>query len=450
MRKNWRIAVLLLLVMSLIGGCIGKKEVLEPIKPSKIKLVYQDEDAFYRDYGKYFHMKYPQIEVEVIPQVQVLKNLGKMIRADEYEAEVKKLLEEADADVYMLDSRMFKEFAADGKLYDIEEAIRQDGYNIEEFMPGLIDSIKNLGNGKLYGLAPQVSVGALYYNTKLFKENQIEPPTNKMTWEEVLQLAARFSNVKNGSRPVHGLYFSYGHAGMLMMDIADTSGLKLFDPKGEKVLINSDGWKKAMKMAVDAVRNNAVYFRPEDQMYSSKNDFFDDGVAAMTVSGPPATFVVRFNEGEPVDWEVVTVPIEPGVESTNVSFNFLFAVSANSANKRAAWEFVKFTSGSEMAHARSRTMTGSLPSRTGYLKEFKGKSMEPFYMLKAQHNSIWMNEYVPFPFFGMFNKTLEGELQAVIDNKKSVDEAAAALEIKGQELLLKLQEESKQKTKGNS
>ncbi|WP_430107969.1 ABC transporter substrate-binding protein [Paenibacillus sp. B1-33] len=450
MRKNWRIAVLLLLVMSLIDGCIGKKEVLEPIKPSKIKLVYQDEDAFYRDYGKYFHMKYPQIEVEVIPQVQVLKNLGKMIRADEYEAEVKKLLEEADADVYMLDSRMFKEFAADGKLYDIEEAIRQDGYNIEEFMPGLIDSIKNLGNGKLYGLAPQVSVGALYYNTKLFKDNQIEPPTNKMTWEEVLQLAARFSNVKNGSRPVHGLYFSYGHAGMLMMDIADTSGLKLFDPKGEKVLINSDGWKKAMKMAADAVRNNAVHFRPEDQMYSSKNDFFDDGVAAMTVSGPPATFVVRFNEGEPVDWEVVTVPIEPGVESTNVSFNSLFAVSANSANKRAAWEFVKFTSGSEMAHARSRTMTGSLPSRTGYLKEFKGKSMEPFYMLKAQHNSVWMNEYVPFPFFGMFNKTLEGELQAVIDNKKSVDEAAAALEIKGQELLLKLQEESKQKTKGNS
>ncbi|EJW16099.1 hypothetical protein M5X00_11665 [Paenibacillus alvei] len=109
MRKNWRIAVLLLLVMSLIGGCIGKKEVLEPIKPSKIKLVYQDEDAFYRDYGKYFHMKYPQIEVEVIPQVQVLKNLGKMIRADEYEAEVKKLLEEANADVYMLDSRMLKD-----------------------------------------------------------------------------------------------------------------------------------------------------------------------------------------------------------------------------------------------------------------------------------------------------------------------------------------------------
>ncbi|WP_072731768.1 hypothetical protein [Paenibacillus sp. NAIST15-1] len=138
------------------------------------------------------------------------------------------------------------------------------------------------------------------------------------------------------------------------------------------------------------------------------------------------------------------------MESTNVSFYPLFAVSANSTNKRAAWEFVKFTSGSEMAHARSRTMTGNLPSRTGYLKEFKGKSMEPFYMLKTQHNSVWMNDYVPIPFFGKFYKTLEEELQAVIDHKKSVDEAAAALEIKGQELLSKLQEEAKQKTKGNT
>ncbi|WP_072731763.1 ABC transporter substrate-binding protein [Paenibacillus sp. NAIST15-1] len=449
--QRLRFAVILVLILSFIGGCLGKKEVLEPLEPlqpSKIKLVYQDEEAFYHDYGKYFSMKYPQIEVEVIPEVQVLKNLGKMIRADEYEAEVKKLLEKADVDVYMLDSGMFEQFAADGKLYDIGEVIGQDGYNVEEFMPGLIDSIKNLGNGKLYGLTPQVSVRALYYNTKLFKENQIDPPTNKMTWQEVLHLASRFTNVKQGNDPVHGMYYSYGDAGTVMFDIADSSGLKLFDPKGKKVLINSDSWKKAIKLATDAVRSEAVYFAPEEQIYPSENDFYN-GQAAMTIGTTPITGFVRNND-VPVDWEVVTFPIEPGYESIGVSLYSLFAVSANSPNKRAAWEFVKFTSGPEMAHARSRTMSGAMPSRTGYLKEFKGKSMEAFYMLNVKNRDSIGGNVSESEFYRLFNKTLEGELQAVIDNKKSVDEAAAALEIKGQEILSKLQEESKKKAIGSS
>ena len=452
MHHRWKVAIMLLTIVSLMGGCFGKKEVLEPLQPSKIKVLYQDEDAFYRDYGKYFNMKYPQIEVEVIPQVQVLKNLGKMISAEDWEAEVKKLLENSEADVYMLNSTTFKQFAADGRLYGLDEVISQDGYDIEGYMPGLIDTIKSLGDGKLYGLAPYVRMAALYYNTKLFVENQIDPPTNKMPWQEVLNLAARFSNVKNGGRPVHGFYYTRGNIGELMYDIADTAGLKLIDPKGEKVFFNSDGLKQAMRLATDAVRNNAVYFRPESQLYTSQNDF-NDGVAAMTISEPPTSWGYRFNKNqnqEHVDWEVVTVPIEPEEESTGVLFDELFAVSANSQNKRAAWEFVKFASGPEMAHARSRTMDGKLPSRIGYLKEFKGKSMEAFYMLKAKEsNNMWGN-ISRFEFYGVFNKTLMEELQAVIDNKKSVDEAAAELEIKAQDALVQLREKSKKKPTGSS
>ncbi|MGG0813468.1 extracellular solute-binding protein [Paenibacillus alvei] len=447
MHNRWKIAILMLTVISLISGCFGKKEVLEPLQPSKIKVLYQDEDAFYRDYGKYFNMKYPQIEVEVIPQVQVLKNLGKMISAEAWEAEVKKLLENSEADVYMLNDTTFKQFATDGRLYGLDEVISQDGYDIEGYMPGLIDTIKSLGDGKLYGLAPYVRMKALYYNTKLFAENQIDPPTNKMTWQEVFNLAARFSTVKNGGRPVHGFYHTYGNIGELMYDIADTAGLKLIDPTGEKVFFNSDGWKQAMRLATDAVRNNAVYFRPESQLYSSQNDFYD-GVAAMTISGPPTSWGYKYQET--VDWEIVTVPIEPGEESTGVYFDELFAVSANSQNKRAAWEFVKFASGPEMAHARSRTMDGKLPTRTGYLKEFKGKSMEAFYMLKAKEgNNMWGN-VSRFEFYRVFNKTLMEELQAVIDNKKSVDEAAAELEFKAQDALVQLREKSKKKPTGSS
>ena len=450
MHHKWKITILLLTIVSLMSGCLGKKEVLEPLQPSKIKVVYQDEDAFYRDYGKYFHMKYPQIEVEVIPQMQVLKKLGKIINADDYFVEKKKLLESSGADVFLLDDYIFKLFAQDGKLYDLEDAIRQDEYDVDGFMPGLLDNIKSLGNGKLYGLAPSFNREVLYYNKALFKEHQIEPPRNSMTWQELFDLAARFSNIGAGDNKVYGLYEYFGDPGRLMYQIADTSGLRLFDPKGEKVLLNSEGWKDAMKLAVGAVRNKSVFFHPESQVYTQKSYFFE-GKAAMMIAN---SFVMTelkqrptYVKGEkPIDWGAVTVPIDPAEPSQSISLFEIAAIAADSPNKRAAWEFVKFVNGEEMAQSRSRTINGSLPSRTGYAKEIDGKSTEAFYLLKVkQGNTIWMNEHVPDVFLRLFDKPLQEEMQAVIDNKKSVDEALAELEIKGQEVLLKAREAEEKK-----
>lgn len=433
-----------------MSGCFGKKEVLEPLQPSKLKVVYQDEDAFYRDYGKYFHMKYPQIEVEVIPEMQLLKKLGKIINADDYFVEKKKLLESSGADVFLLDDYVFKIFAQDGKLYDLEDAIRQDEYDVDGFMPGLLDKIKSLGNGKLYGLAPSFDREVLYYNKALFKEQNIEPPRNNMSWQEILDLAARFSNVGAGDNKVHGLYEIVGDPGRLMYQIADTSGLRLFDPKGEKVLLNSDGWKDAMKLAVGAVCNKSVFFHPESQMYTQKSYFFE-GKAAMMRANAFVMMELKqrptYVKGEkPIDWGAVTVPIDPAEPSQSISLFEIAAIAADSPNKRAAWEFVKFVNGEEMAQSRSRTINGSLPSRTGYAKEIDGKSTEAFYLLKVKQGStVWMNEHVPDVFFRLFDKPLQEEMQAVIDNKKSVDEALAELEIKGQEVLLKARKAEEKK-----
>ena len=448
MHNKWKIAILLLTILSLISGCFGKKEVLEPLQPSKIKVVYQDEDAFYRDYGKYFHMKYPQIEVEVIPQMQVLKKLGKIINADDYFVEKKKLLENSGADVFLLDDYIFKLFAQDGKLYDLEGAIRQDEYDVDGFMPGLLDNIKNMGNGKLYGLAPSFDREVLYYNKALFKEHQIEPPRNNMTWQELFDLAARFSNVGAGDSKVYGLYEYFGDPGRLMYRIADTYGFRLFDPKGEKVLLNSDGWKQAMKLTGDAIRNKSLFFHPEGQMYTQKSYFFE-GKAAMMRANAFVMLELKHRTsfgGKPIDWGAVTVPIDPAEPSQSISLNQIVAIAADSPNKRAAWEFVKFANGEGMAQSRSRTMNGSLPTRTGYAKEIDGKSMEVFYLLKVrQRDAVWMNEHVPAGFIQLFDKPLQEEMQAVIDNKKSVDEALAELEIKGQEVLLKAREAPEKK-----
>ncbi|MBG9733560.1 ABC transporter substrate-binding protein [Paenibacillus alvei] len=433
MHNRWKIVILLLMIVSLMSGCSGKKEVLEPLQPSKIKVIYQDEEAFYHDYGKYFHMKYPQIEVEVIPESQVLLNLGKTIRAEDWDAEIKKLLENSGADVIKLgDAKTFQSFAEAGRLYELEEMIRQDDYDMKGFLPGLIDRIKSLGNGKLYGLAPYVDREVLYYNAALFKELQIEPPKNNMTWQEMFDLSARFSNIGSGDNKVYGFYEWYGNIGAILYKIADSSGLKLLDPKGEKVLLNSDGWKKAIKQVTDAVRSKSVFLHPEGQIYSQK--LRDQ--TAMTIGSAHKTRELIFTKQ---DWGVVTAPVDPAMDSSSISFAPIYAIAADSANKRAAWEFVKFVNGPEMAQARSRTLEGKLPSRNGYMKDIKGRSTDAFYMPKIRQESS-LFESLPFEFFRLFYKPLREELLAVVANEKSVDDAAAALEAKAQELLLKVRE----------
>ncbi|WP_028531451.1 ABC transporter substrate-binding protein [Paenibacillus sp. UNC217MF] len=437
MHHRWKVAILLLTIVSLMSGCLGKKEVLEPLQPSKIKVLYQDEDAFYRDYGKYFHMKYPEIEVEVIPQTQILKNLGSSINGEDWDAEMKKLLENSGADVLRMGTDMFPLFAKNGMLYELEDVIRQDDYDMEGFLPGVIDRMKSLGNGKLYGLAPYIDRQALYYNAALFKEHHIEPPKNNMTWQEVLDLSARFANIGSGESKVHGYYEWIGSLRYFLFRIADTSGLRLFDPKGEKVILNTEGWKKAIKQTTDAMRSKTVFFHPEGQIYSQKSYFYNDQ-AAMMISNAYTSLELINNKK---DWGVVTAPIDPAMDSSSIDFEFIYAVAADSANKRAAWEFVKFVNGPEMAQARSRTLKGQLPSRNGYMKDIKGRSTDPYYTPKIRaENNIERDERIPSEFFPSFDKLLRVELDAVVANEKTVDEAAAALEEKAQELLMKVRE----------
>ncbi|MEQ7053031.1 extracellular solute-binding protein [Paenibacillaceae sp. P-4] len=433
MHNRWKIVISLLMIVSLMSGCFGKKEVLEPLQPSKIKVIYQDEEAFYHDYGKYFHMKYPQIEVEVISETQVLQNLGKTIRAEDWDTEIKKLLVNSGADVIKLgDAKTFKSFAEAGRLYDLEEMIRQDDYDMKGFLPGLIDRIKSLGNGKLYGLAPYVDREVLYYNAALFKEHQIEPPKNNMTWQEMFDLSARFANIGSGENKVYGFYEWSGDIGFILYKIADSSGLKLLDPKGEKVLLNSDGWKKAIKQVTDAVRSKSVFLHPEGQIYTQE---LRDGVAMEIGSAYKTRELVLTKQ----DWNVVTAPVDPAMDSSSITFSPIYAIAADSANKRAAWELVKFVNGPEMAQARSRTLEGKLPSRNGYMKDINGRSTDAFYMPKIRQES-GLYESLPFEFLRLFYKPLREELLAVVANEKSVDEAAAALEVKAQELLLKVRE----------
>lgn len=458
-QKSRKMGIMLLLIMSLVSGCFGNDSEAESVKKAKgtIKVVYQDEEAFNRDYGQLFKLKHPEIDVEVVSKSELY---SKFNQPDfDFEKESQKLLDKYQPDVLLLDEEKYKEFAQGGKLYAIDGAIKQDRYDIEGFMPGLIDRLKVLGKGTLYGLTPSIDTSVLYYNRDIFKEHNIEPPRNQMSWKEFFELAARVTNAGSKDKHLYAIDQDIGGADSLMYRIATSTALRLFDAKGEKLLIDSDDWKEAIRQATDAVRSKALYTPTQKgpQPVEPEKGLFFTGQAAMKLGNPWDLRVLRDKKGVKINWDVVTTPVDPLTpnETGDVYFRDIYAIAANSQNKDAAWEFIKFVNGEDMAKVTSRTNVGmipSIPSRPEYFKELDGRSTEAFYALKLKEFSsmdvLWGNKNVPEEYISSFQALLNEALQAILDNEKSVDEAVNELQMKGQEAL-RVAHELQQKTRLN-
>ncbi|SCW54125.1 multiple sugar transport system substrate-binding protein [Paenibacillus tianmuensis] len=471
-----------LAVAVLIAGCNSgggdkpSKTLKELGKDEKasIKVLFWDKNYFFQQYGNLFSAKFPNIDVQVVSMQNIL-----MSDKDPSEA-FQKLVDEEKPDVLLFDSTdTFEKFANDGKLYQLDDVIRQDKFDIENILPNVVDLIKAKGNGNIYGLTPSFGSQALFYNKDLFEKHGVPLPKNKMTWNEALDLAKRFPKDGQGNNRIYGFaeYASYAFIGMndkkqiayeMMKGIGATSGLSLIDPDKGAVTIQSDGWKEALLATVEALKSGAVFDggneksdpnKPMSMEEHMKKDLFATGRLAMTVGGPYMISSLQrtkdtLKDVTPVNWDIVTVPVDPKNPevSNSVYLSGMFAVNANSSNPRAAWELVKYINSEDMAKLLTKSEDGSLLSRTAYAKEREGRSMEPFYMLKMSEHSLNKNfNKVSYEFFYTpFNELALNEIQSVMEGKKSADDALKTMQEKGQEFYIKAKQEQDAKNAKNA
>ncbi|CAG7659240.1 hypothetical protein PAECIP111802_07501 [Paenibacillus allorhizosphaerae] len=105
---------------------------------------------------------------------------------------------------------------------------------------------------------------------------------------------------------------------------------------------------------------------------------------------------------------------------------------------------VKYINSEEVAKATVSSNPGELSSRTAYIKERDGRSLEPFTMLKMARNGYPKGaEPVPASFYSAFDQMAQAEVQAVVESKKSVDEALKTMQEKGQDIYDKAKREQK-------
>ncbi|SUA95787.1 extracellular solute-binding protein [Paenibacillus thiaminolyticus] len=298
-----------------------------------LKVLAYSEKGFNESFGDAFTAKYPNIEIKVIPTLNEKKRA--VLRGDE----LRKLEDKERPDLLLPDQDSLEKYVAEGRLVDLEPYIAQSkSIKLANMNQNIVNSMKV--KGKLYTLSPTFMTKGLFYNKTLFDKYKIKYPKNKMSWAEVMDLAAEFKN-KAGSDKVEG--FDYDHHLFSLADtISRSYNLTYRDVSkgGKNITINTKEWKPIFEMVLKAAKKNAI---------TTNKEAFLKGNAAMTVDD---SFFLRSIKLQNIkfEWGVVSEPVNPARPiSSAAGANHMFGISAESKHADAAWKFIEFVNSEEFA-----------------------------------------------------------------------------------------------------
>lgn len=421
------IIVLFLGNLLLITACSNTKEQISYTSDPEMKatlkvMTIESEDQFMAEVGDFFKAKYPNIEISVI---------------NYFGDNLEKAMNEEKPDVVIHSVQDYEQLIQQDKLYDLSNLLSNDKFNLDGVHQEFVDYLRLIGGGKLYGLPPEFQTKAIYYNKDLFDKYKIPYPQDRMTWEEMIQLAKRFPSGDG----VSGLYMLNFSA--FVDDMAWSRDVSMINIKDMKLTINSASYKKIFETIVDAYMSKTVVIPEMDQF--EVYDPFISGTSAMTVDYYYyINNKINWAKAEKGDkfqlnWDVVSAPVDEKSRDTSPYYYFggITSINVDSEQKQAAWELIKFVNGEEFAKMKSKT-SGFVPStRTDFIYNPEGKRMEAFYVLKPRDK--WMPyEYYSAPpkgFFAGMEGIINSELKAVTAGAKTLDEAMASMEERGQRLL---------------
>ncbi|TMV45930.1 extracellular solute-binding protein [Paenibacillus mesophilus] len=437
----------LLAVPVLLAACSAKTG----DAPAKqvLRIPFGSEQTFQSQYGDYFAVKFPDIQVEIIP-TEGLRGPGK-----NYTEEYEKLIREQKPDLLVIYSIDYDKWASKGLLLDLEPFARKSKFDLDSFTPSALAQLKSNTEGKLFGLAPELTSYALYYNKDLFDKYGVPYPTNEMSWEDTMKLARRFPVDPDPAKRIYGIHEKYSTPFDFVNDIASTENAAYLSPDRKKMTLDSDVWKKAFRQVIEGFKSGNLYYYYKDGKRvnygpeeTKQMDLFSSGKAAMMISGTEQMFRMKQWGENGLNWDIVTVPVDPANPEYTRYFNVspIYSIAANAQNAETAWKVVQYFNSEEAARVNQKT-SDVLSTRTAFAKTKDGRSLEPFYTLKRRSLENSSYAVMPSSFYGTFETFVIRVIDDAVKNRLTVDEALRTLQTEGQALLDKAWAEEAAKTK---
>lgn len=467
-RKMAMVILALSLLLPILAACSGGQPAnSNETRVLRIAVMYGDSsnsDYLKTQYTDLYEFTHDNIEIEF---VHAIDYSARRYTSDPYNPEnepdpveeMKKLIEGANPpDIVMVSYEELGQLIDENLLTPLDSYIQNDQFDTSDFVPTVIDGIKQLGNNQLYALAPTFSSSALVYNKQLFTERGVEFPTDGMSWDEVFALAERVS-FGEGAERKYGFSFSpYSYGDNLMYEMSmytDPLQLSLFNEDYNQLMVDSDGWERVWQTMLDLKTKKIVPDAPDYNEVRSPspfegNNFLMGRVAMIPMHYGNLNELVDANrnadtiEGyDAIDWDVVTLPIHPEVGNVGGSIYMdpIMGITANAQNTEDAWDFIKFINGTEWAELKARS-SYNMVARKSYIKPHAGENynISAFFELtpapSTMSNDIWRK----VPNYWEIQDMGSRKFQEVINGDKEIRQALQEWAVEGEEALQRMRE----------
>ncbi len=417
----------------------------------------------------YFLVNESYIEVEVIDTQQIYQEAFSNTTGEmpfDPEEKIREIITGTNPpDVIYTSIDQLRNYVDNGIFISLDEFISQTDFDIDGITPSVIEAIRNEGNGSIYALSPTFRINVLYYNKDFFDKMQIPYPEDRMSWEQVFNLARQLTHVEDGVQ-YYGFTFhsAFPPYFMLTEHYIDPSSSRMFDDDLIHFMVNTperiNAWKEFIALyqerTVAPPFDHEKYEGVSFSEYYFDFDLFMGGRAAMTIAdygeirsleemqSGRGYFADDNPHPEPFDWDIVTYPTHSnsGSFGSKLSLPNMMGINAKSEQTELAWKYISFVNGDKAAKAiASRNL--ELMSRLEYVAQPIEKEihLQAFTLLQPAPNDTEiqerqkLRESSPDMEWWVFSDLEQHYFDRAFTGEMSVEEALAELEIKGQELL---------------
>ncbi|MEY8746670.1 ABC transporter substrate-binding protein [Bacillales bacterium AN1005] len=377
------------LALPLLAGCTASEAKDTEQRVLRVATLWggQDDSYFRQQFTDAFELTHPNITVEVVPAVEQSSygfgTQGENQEIPDTVESLKKIMTgDNPVDVIVADTATVKSLIQENMLKQLDPLMQEDKFDTTDIVPSVLEGIKDLGDQSIYALTPTFSSSALFFNKGMFQKAGVEPPTDNMTWDDILNLATRMTKGE-GKDYVFGFSFSTYQGGSpyySMQQYYNSLQLKIFDDKAEKMTVDSPQWEKVWstvsKLAIDKIIPKGD--EPQDQDPNGRynplqGDLFLSSKAAMVIgdysyinqlidANKNADKMEGFTK---VDWDVVTPPVHPEAPEIggNIYLSSLMSINSSAQNPDDAWELIKYMNSEDWPKSKHVAATRWYPGK---------------------------------------------------------------------------------------
>ncbi|WP_081890428.1 ABC transporter substrate-binding protein [Paenibacillus tyrfis] len=341
------------------------------------------EEYFRSQYTDFYEYTYPSVKVRVLP---VIDNPNNNNQLDPIQVMKDKMSDPNPPDIVMTNYDQLPLLIADNLIVPLDSLIKKDNYDISGIALPVVETMKKMGEGKIYALAPQFSTNALIYNKKIFDDAKVSYPTDDQTWDEIFVKAMHLT--KNTDSKIYGFSFSFNKSNSfysILNSYIASSGIQMVDTSSKELLVNNKFWENCWNK-IQELNSNKTF-----PNYDDKNE--NEDAKSLFLKGKLAMSILQYNELQELikemkatksglDWGIAALPAHPENPNTGGTINLkgLMAINSKGNNIESAWNYLKLINGNEWAEVKSRE-TSFLVSRTSFIKGADNYNVKAFYKL---------------------------------------------------------------------